>query len=132
MAERPPIPGSGTIAYAQAEDLAGVRAFVSDYATGWGLKPDRVDLLILAISELVTNTLQHAGGGGRVHVWLNGGHVVCDVVDAAPAGSVRLGQTMPTVDAVRGRGLAIVERVCDAVEVLSATDGTGVRVRMSL
>jgi len=132
MAERPFIPDSGTITYASAEDLATVRAFVSEYAAGWGLKPDRVDLLALAISELVTNTLQHAGGGGRVHVWLNDGHVVCDVVDEAPAGSVRLGHTMPAVDDIRGRGLAIVERVCDAVEVLPPTDGAGVRVRMSL
>jgi anti-sigma regulatory factor (Ser/Thr protein kinase) len=39
---------------------------------------------------------------------------------------------MPAADALRGRGLAIVERVCDAVAVSTVPGGTLVRVRLDL
>ncbi len=118
-----------TIAYAGADDLGAVRDFVAARAAALGLPPERVELLALAISELATNTLQHTGGGGHVRLWTADGQLVADVVDGAPAGprAERPG-AMPPADAVRGRGLAIVERICDAVE-LSATR---VRVRFTL
>jgi anti-sigma regulatory factor (Ser/Thr protein kinase) len=118
------------MSYAEAGDLRAVREFVANRAAAAGLPPERVDLLTLAISELATNTLQHTGGGGRVSLWVDGGQLVCDVVDG---GSLRsFGRAMPASDALRGRGLAIVERVCDAVDVATVADGTLVRVRLGL
>jgi serine/threonine-protein kinase RsbW len=109
-----------------------VRAFVADRATARGLPAERVELLTLAISELVTNTLQHTGGGGRVQVLRDGGQVVCNVIDSAPATAFRLGRGMPAAEAMRGRGLAIVEQICDTVAVFPAAEGTRVEVRLSL
>lgn len=120
---------AGTIAYATAGDLGAVRAFVAARGAASGLAPERVELLALAVSELVTNTLQHTGGGGHVRLWTTGGELICDVVDSAPAGAAaRTRSAMPATDAVRGRGLAIVERICDTVEL----DGDRVRVRFTL
>lgn len=122
--------GPDAMSYAEAGDLRAVRAFVAARASAAGLPAERVDLLTVAISELATNTLQHTSGGGRVRLWVDGHQLVCDVVDG---GSLRsFGRVMPAADALRGRGLAIVERVCDAVAVSTVPDGTLVRVRLDL
>ncbi|GID29591.1 ATP-binding protein [Paractinoplanes brasiliensis] len=118
------------ISYAQPGDLAKVREFVRSNATGLGLTEERAELLTLAVSELATNTLQHTAGGGSVRLWSVNGRVFCDVVDGGPIR--RLGRAMPAANATRGRGLAIVERVCDEVGVETAGDSTRVRLALDL
>jgi serine/threonine-protein kinase RsbW len=122
--------GAEAMSYARAADLTAVRDFVYSRACALGLPPPRADLLTLAVSELATNTLQHTTGGGSVRVRAAQGWLVCDVVDR---GATRtFGREMPPADAVRGRGLAIVERICDEVTVAASTEGTRVRLRMRL
>jgi serine/threonine-protein kinase RsbW len=131
MTEHPGAVGDAdTISYAHADDIVAVRRFVAARAAALGLPAGRVDLLTLAVSELATNTVQHTTGGGHVRVWARSAQVVCDVVDRGPMRA--LGRRMPAADAVRGRGLAIVERVCDAVDVYAVAEGTLVRVRLNL
>lgn len=121
--------GSGdSIAYALVSDLAAVRAFVSSRAVALGLEPARADLLTLAVNELATNTLQYTREGGLVRLWSDAGQVVCDVVDQGPLRA--FGRPMPPADAVRGRGLPIVELVCDHVAAFAANGTTVVRMRL--
>jgi len=124
------VTGPEAMSYDRPGDLRKVRDFVAARAVALGLPEARVEMLVLAVSELTTNTLQHTGEGGRVRVWAQDGDVVCDVVDQGPAHS--FGREMPGAEALRGRGLAIVERVCDAVETQSVPDGTLVRIRLRL
>lgn len=121
---------SDAMSYAVAGDLAAVRAFVCSRALALGLPEQRVELLTLAVSELATNTLQHTTGGGRVRVWAEPGRLVCEVADHG--GSRPFGRQMPPPEAVRGRGLAIVERVCDGVQTIADPEGILVRVWMAL
>lgn len=121
---------SDTMSYTKADDLKAVRAFVSSRAVARGLPAHRVDLLALAVSELATNTLQHTAGGGRVGVWSETGRLICVVVDQGTMRSID--RTMPAADAVRGRGLAIVELVCDDVSIAATPEGTLVRIRLDL
>jgi serine/threonine-protein kinase RsbW len=118
------------MSYAVPDDLKVLRAFVAARALALGLPAGRVDALTLAVSELATNTLQHTTGGGHVRVWANAGQLVCDVVDRGPARS--FGRPMPAADALRGRGLPIVERVCDVVDTSTVAGGTRVRIRLNL
>ena len=129
-AARPAPPDAEAMRYAVAGDLTAVRSFVADRAAALGLSRERAPLLTVAISELTTNTLQHTSGGGQVWVWADGDQLVCDVVDQGPLRT--FGREMPASDAVRGRGLAIVERICDDVAVFAVTGGTLVRVRLDL
>ncbi len=119
-----------SMAYAAVADLPVLRAFVTDRAMSLGLAKDRADLLRLAVSELATNTLLYTAGGGRVRVWAEAGQLMCEVVDRGPA--PQLGRAMPPPEAERGRGLAIVERVCDGVSTDAAVDGTAIRLRFNL
>ncbi|MEV4720065.1 ATP-binding protein [Micromonospora noduli] len=119
-----------TMAYQVATDIRALRAFVSAGALARGLSAERVELLTLAVSELATNTLQHTTGGGWVRLWAEPGQLFCDVVDQGPTRA--FGRSMPAADSVRGRGLAIVEQICDEVAVLTSPGETVVRIRLSL
>jgi anti-sigma regulatory factor (Ser/Thr protein kinase) len=58
------------------------------------------------------------------------GQLICELVDGGP---VRLfDRAMPPGESERGRGLAIVDRVCDDVTAYTVADGTLVRMRMEL
>jgi len=116
--------------YRAPGDLAVVREFVRAEAERIGLSRVRADLLAVAVSELATNTLQHTDGGGVVRIWAEPGRVRCEVVDGGePPG---FGRAMPAADQPRGRGLAIVERICDEVAIRPDGDGTAVRLGMFL
>jgi serine/threonine-protein kinase RsbW len=128
MPEQPA--GSAGMTYAEPHDLRAVRAFVAERAGALGLAPDRINLLNVAVSELTTNTLQHSGGGGHIRVWTDDGHLFCDVVDGG--GPRPLGHAMPPPDALRGRGLAIVELFCDSVQTVAVPGGTMVRLQIKL
>jgi serine/threonine-protein kinase RsbW len=118
------------MSYDRPADLAGVRAFVRACAGDLGLPDFRADLLTLAVSELATNTLQHTAGGGRVRLRVEPGRLLCDVIDQGPIR--RLGRAMPAAQEVRGRGLAIVERICDEIGIESENGGTRVRLTFRL
>lgn len=123
-------PADDSLSYGEAGDLGAVRAFVRAHALALGMSQTRTEMLMLAVNELATNTLQHTSGGGRIRMWADAGQVVCDIVDqGAPRTFPR---PMPPADAVRGRGLAIVERICDQVDMVSGPDGTTVRLRLHL
>jgi serine/threonine-protein kinase RsbW len=128
----PPIASAGadTISYSSAAQLSVVRAFVRARARILGLTSERADLLTLAVSELATNTLRHTNAGGRVRLWLDGARLTCDIVDSGPIR--RVGHSMPAADAEGGRGLAIVERICDEVTTTATGRGTLVRLRFVL
>ncbi|MET7403768.1 ATP-binding protein [Dactylosporangium sp. NPDC005572] len=116
--------------YSAISDLRRLRAFVAARAVALGLAARRAELLTLAVNELATNTLQHTTGGGTVRVWADASGLWCDVVDQGPPRT--FGRPMPPADATGGRGLAIVERICDEVSVFAGTDGTVVRMRLDL
>jgi anti-sigma regulatory factor (Ser/Thr protein kinase) len=118
------------MSYRDASELSALRAFVRARALALGLAAARTDMLTLAVSELATNTLLHTNGGGRVRVWVDTDQVVCEVVDRGPLRA--FGRSMPPADSVGGRGLAIVERVCDEVTTSAVTEGTLVRLRLNL
>jgi serine/threonine-protein kinase RsbW len=123
-------PVAAVMAYSTADHLPAVRAFAQRQAEQLGLSPERTMSLVIAVSELVTNTLQHTSGGGLVRIWAENDQFACDVVDGGPLRS--FGGPMPAADADRGRGLAIVERLCDQVSTVAGAEGTVVRLRFAL
>ncbi|MEU4690108.1 ATP-binding protein [Actinoplanes sp. NPDC023714] len=128
MAESPA--EADSMSYADHGDLRVVRGFVAERAGRLGLPAARIDLLVLAVSELTTNTLMHTDGGGLVRVWAEKGNVICDVTDSG--GPRTFGRSMPPAQTIGGRGLAIVERICDSVKSIAVPGGTLVRICLAL
>ncbi len=128
-ADQPMVPLPGQATYHHADDLHDLRLWTQTCALQAGLSAERAVLLMLAVSELATNTLLHTGGGGVVEVRSEGSGVICEVTDDGPAGA-RVSRPMPPAGAPNGRGLAIVEQVCDDVSVRAQGGQTVVRLWM--
>jgi anti-sigma regulatory factor (Ser/Thr protein kinase) len=109
-------------------DLPAVRLLVAEAATSWGLPADRVEELVLAASELATNSVRHGGGEGTVAVWRDFGGGMLEFSDAGHLADPLAGRRPPHADPDGGRGLYLVNQLCDLVQVRSAPTGTTVRV----
>lgn len=111
--------------------LASVRRFVADAARRRGVDPGRLADLLVAVNELATNSVCHGGGHGTVRVWLTGDDVVCEVSDGGVITEPLVGGRRPDASREGGRGLWIVNQLCDLVELRSAAGGTVVRVHLA-
>lgn len=110
--------------------LGAVRSLVAQQATHAGLtEPSREDL-VLAVNELVTNSVQYGGGGGTLSIWREPGTLVCDVRDRGFVEDPLAGRVSPPVDQYGGRGLWLVNQLCDLLQLRSSAEGTVARVRM--
>lgn len=114
-----------------AGSLHGIRQRVSDHASA-GLGSDRVTDLLVAVDEIVANTLRHATGEGCVSIWTEGSAVVVDVRDRGRIADPLVGRRPLATDVERNPGLRIVNKLCDLVQVRSGPSGTTVRVHMGV
>lgn len=109
-------------------DLARVRALVSEEAGRAGLPIGRCGEMVLAVDELATNSIRHGGGSGTVRVWRGEGHLTCEVSDAGRIKDPLAGRMRPRPHSHDGRGLWLVNHLCDLVQIRTGAHGTTVRV----
>ena len=112
--------------------LAGLRELVSRQAAAAGLDPSRTADLVLAVDEVATNSLRHGGGRGTLRVWREDGALVCEVRDAGRLQDPMAGRERPTPERDGGRGLWMVNQLCDLVQLRSFPDGAAVRMHVYL
>jgi anti-sigma regulatory factor (Ser/Thr protein kinase) len=113
------------------DDLALVRRTVAGHAEGAGLPAGRAAELVLAVDELACNSVGHAGDSGVLRVWQEHGELVCEVSDRGHIADPLAGRQRPAADQPRGRGLWLVNELCDLVRLRSAETGTTVRLHMA-
>jgi anti-sigma regulatory factor (Ser/Thr protein kinase) len=112
-------------------DLAHVRGLVAITAADTTLPLERVEDLILAVDELATNSICHGGGGGTLRLWGDDDALVCEVRDRGYVEDPLVGRVRPALELTRGRGLWLVNQLCDLMQIRSSpVVGTTVRVRM--
>lgn len=128
----PEIPGEALTLGFALHNLYMVRTLVSDMAEDAGLSDERASDLVLAVNELATNTIRHAGGEGTLHAWRQFDRLVCQVDDEGYIEDPLAGRRMPLTEVAGGVGLWMVNQVCDLVEVRSDATGTTVRVHVLL
>jgi len=110
-------------------ELSVAREFVREFAEASKLAPDRREDLVLAANEVVTNSMRHGGGACRLAVWDADG-VVCEVRDAGVITDPMVGRLTPSLNATAGRGLWLVNHLCDLVQLRSSHGGTVVRLHV--
>jgi anti-sigma regulatory factor (Ser/Thr protein kinase) len=114
-------------------DLGLVRGFVADCARRAGLAPERMPDLVLAVSEIVGNSIRHAPGEcGIARAWRDRDAFVCEVSDGGWIEDPLAGREPISFEAANGRGLWLVNHLCDLVQVRSSAAGTVVRLHMRL
>jgi anti-sigma regulatory factor (Ser/Thr protein kinase) len=127
-----PRPPADAEALGYSNDLHPVRSFVASWAERAGLTRERVTDLVLAISELAANTLDHSIGGGTVQVWQTTEDIICQVADSGRITDPLARHRLPPLDRPDGRGLWLVNQVCDLVQARTGQTGTTTRLHMRL
>lgn len=114
--------------------LSELRASVEERGYTAGLPLGRVEDLVLAANEVATNVVSHGSGHGLLRLWTEGAWLVCEITDKgsdedALAEDPFIGTRSPPVEDTTGRGLWMVNQLCDLVELRSGHSGTAVRLR---
>jgi anti-sigma regulatory factor (Ser/Thr protein kinase) len=126
-----PAPAEPAASMPITTDLAALREFVATHADGLG--EDRCFDLLIAVNEAAVNTLVHGDGDGVLSVWREDGEIVCELSDGgASIADPLAGRRRPDPRSSTGRGLWMINQVCDLVELRPGPDGTRVRLHMSL
>ena len=113
-------------------EIRAARAFATGQAHRLGLPAGRLADLQLITSELVANSLKHAGTGCRLRIWREDDHVVCAVGDGGRLTDPLAGRRPATVDQLGGRGLLMVNQLADLVRVHTTALGTTVYVLLAV
>lgn len=113
-------------------DLRAVRSFTEREALARGMAPGQVVDLVFAAGELAANSVRHGGGGGSASVWRDGDAIVLEVRDPGVLADPLVGRLQPRVDQIAGRGMWLVNQLCDLVQLRSGARGTTVRVHLAL
>jgi anti-sigma regulatory factor (Ser/Thr protein kinase) len=130
-----PLPDPPADAATMAVDgasLVAVRRFVAARAQIAGLPAGRVADLTIAASELAANTIEHTAGGGTIAVWVEDGRVVCQLTDTGYLTDPMAGRLpVPADRPTGGRGLVLVNQLCDLVRVHTRPGATTIRVELA-
>jgi anti-sigma regulatory factor (Ser/Thr protein kinase) len=114
------------------DDLHPVREFIVERARRAHFDRARQADLVLAVNELVTNTIRHGGGRGVLRTWQEGGTFLCDVLDEGRIDDPLAGRERAPDLQGGGRGLWLVNHLCDLVQIRSSHAGNVIRLHMSL
>jgi anti-sigma regulatory factor (Ser/Thr protein kinase) len=127
LGERPS--GAVTIHFGP-DDLDDLRATVVAAAVAAGLEADRASDLVLAVTEAATNSILHGRGGGTLRAWRQPGAIVCEVSDRGHLHDPLLGRREPAPDQTSGRGLWLINQLCDLTQLRGSPTGTVLRLHM--
>ncbi len=131
-ARLPPRPAEATGAAFGASDLRSIRRLIGEAAHAAGLNWQRIADLQHAVNELLTNTVVHTRRPGDVYCWQDEDTFVCEVCDSGRIDDPLVGRRLPRADQSTGRGLLLVNHLCDLVQLSSSEAGTTVRLHMLL
>jgi anti-sigma regulatory factor (Ser/Thr protein kinase) len=110
--------------------LHGLRRVVAEEANGFGLPPSRTDDLVLAVSEVATNSIRHGGATGVLRLWGEEDALVCEISDAGRIEDPLVGRDRPAGDLESGYGLWLANHVCDLVQIRTFESGSVVRLHV--
>lgn len=114
----------------EGDRVRDVRGFVDAQVRALAADTSRAGDVVFAAGELAANSVRHGGGGGTVRVWRDPAGVTLEVRDTGVVADPMVGRLQPRVDQISGRGMWLVNQLCDLVQVRSGSGGTVVRVRV--
>ncbi|NMO88351.1 ATP-binding protein [Actinomycetospora sp. TBRC 11914] len=131
----PPAPALGPPSQEQSfangtATLRGIRAWTKRHGLEAGLDPERTEGLVLAVCELVSNSIEHGAGHGTLSWWVRPGRVVAQIDDPGQMSTTTPGLRRPDVLSVRGRGVWMARQLCDLVHLWTTVGGTHARLEI--
>jgi anti-sigma regulatory factor (Ser/Thr protein kinase) len=113
-------------------DLAGLRRFVAEVARQAGMAASRIEDLVLAADEAATNALVHGRRPARLRAWRDRDRLVCEISDGGRLEDPLAGRRRPKPEWPGGRGLWLINQLCDLVELRPLSDGTMIRLHVDV
>jgi anti-sigma regulatory factor (Ser/Thr protein kinase) len=110
--------------------LASVRRFVAGLGAEVGLRPPRLDDLLLAVHEVATNSVLHGGGTGVLRGWYDAERIVFEVADSGRIADPLVGRARPAENRENGRGVWMANQLCDLVQLRTFATGNVIRIHM--
>jgi anti-sigma regulatory factor (Ser/Thr protein kinase) len=114
------------------DSLQRLRAWIAGHSSNAGLDEQRTSDLVLAAHEIATNSVMHGGGGGRVRCWTEQRNIICEFTDGGHMRQPLVGRQFPLRDQPHGRGLWMVNQLCDLVQIRSIPGQTVVRLHKAI
>jgi anti-sigma regulatory factor (Ser/Thr protein kinase) len=113
--------------------LARVRQWTGDWAAGTELTRGRVEDLVLAVGEAAANSVEHGGGSGTLRLWTGAqGTVIAEVHDRGRLRDPLAGRSRPALASAQGgRGLWLINELCDLVEIRATADALILRMHLN-
>jgi len=115
---------------ARAESMMMLRHVARGFRDAYAIRPERMDDIVLAVSEAATNATLHAYGGrsGTVTLFarVSGGFLHVLVRDHG------VGITPAAQRPAPGHGLALIQHVATSMEVIGSPGGTDVRMTFAV
>jgi anti-sigma regulatory factor (Ser/Thr protein kinase) len=102
---------------------AVARAAVRDTASGTALDGARVEDMVLAVNEAVTNATCHGRRPARLRIWTGPERLVATVTDRGHGPTDPYAGLLPTFTTAGGRGLWMMHRLCSHVTFHRDEDG---------
>src|SRR5262249_49622128 len=113
--------------------IGTVRHAVNRLSARAGLAGQRLDDFVLAVNEMMTNAVRHAGGSGTLTLWCQDETLHCEVTDEGPGiPRDQLGNRLAPALAFNGRGLWLARQLCDSVTITTGPQGTTVRLAIAV
>lgn len=113
-----------------ADELGSMRRIATRQALAAGMAERATDVALVT-GELITNSVRHGGGRGVLRLWRQAATLVCEVCDRGHVVDPLIGRRRPVDGQVGGRGLWVVNQICDLLQVRSSPSGTTVRAHIS-
>jgi anti-sigma regulatory factor (Ser/Thr protein kinase) len=127
-----PAPANAEMCVVDAAALSRLRRVGTEFGLRQGLSADRTDDLVLTLTELATNSIEHAHCAATVLLGRTHDDVVCQVRDNGHISDPLAGRRPVPPAAARGRGLLMVNHLADLVRVYTVPGRTITEVRFAI
>jgi len=128
-------------------EVRAARNVVRHFARMEGVRSSEIDQLVLIVSELLANAIDHGGNGAMTHHELQGNprmrlalvigdhEWVLSVTDEGGGDPNRVRSAiksaqLPDLEDERGRGLYLMHQMVDSMQVDSSADGRGLTFQL--
>jgi anti-sigma regulatory factor (Ser/Thr protein kinase) len=111
-------------------DLMELRQAIAEDPAVASLSADRRSDLVFAINEAASNAVRYGDATCMTRIWHDGDEVVTEVSSPSAIDDVMVGRRRPAADALQGRGMWLINQVCDLVELRSGSSGMTLRMHV--
>jgi anti-sigma regulatory factor (Ser/Thr protein kinase) len=125
-------PADAQLCVVNSADMADLRRTAAAYAAAHGLSDERAQDLVLVLTELASNSIEHAHSTATVILSNGGPRVVCQVRDTGHISDPLAGRRPAPPEQLRGRGLLLVNQLSDLVRIHTSPNGTTVEIQFTV